>query len=91
MSEYSFCGDICTFFGRLNNVTNGSLGREDLPRQKKSRKNLYICVAVASAMVIIGLGVGLGIQKSEQGKIIDYRIMTSIVNNHEITSSYFYF
>ena len=71
MSEYSFCGDLCTFFGRLNNIINGSLGREDFPRKTKSRKNLYISVAVASAMVIIGLGVGLGLQKSKQGKIIE--------------------
>ena len=70
MSEYSFCGDIYTFFGRLNNVTNGCVERVDFPRKKKSRKNLYICVAVATALVIIALGVGLGLQKSEQGKMI---------------------
>ena len=68
MSEYSFCGDICTFFDRLNNVTYGCVGDEDVPRKKKSRKNLYISVAVATALVIIGLGVGLVLQKSKQGK-----------------------
>ena len=71
MSEYSFCGDIFTFFGRLNNVTNGCVGREDFPRKKKSRKNLYTSMVVTTALVIIGLGVGLGLQKNEQGKIIE--------------------
>ena len=70
MSEYSFCGDLCTFFSRLNNVTNAFVGNEGFPRKMKSRKNLYICVTVATAIIIIGLGVGLGLQKSEQGKII---------------------
>ena len=68
MSEYSLFGDIFTFFGRLNNVTNGCVGREDFPRKKKSRKIVYIIMAVATALVIIGLGVGFGLQKSEQGK-----------------------
>ena len=81
MSEYSFCGDIFTFFGRLNNVTNGSLGREDFPRKKKSRKNLYISMVVATALVIIGLGVGLGLQKSEQGKWPSLSIIMKFLPN----------